>query len=945
MITVTLSSDKSIAYVSPCLKNGLLYDTLVSEGGFQEHPAAQGLTMPISTKTALALRAALTGKGPLSISPEVGQHLASSADVNTVVSPNIFVAQNEKFAIIDASRIPLKDALSWKSFVNGEDDIRLIMNGFYSIPLLSIDKVATKFPKWIFSDNSKKYISNPFADFADDLELEIPEETDYSIAEEYSANPVILPSLPAFSEYDGYLIALKDTPLTDFEYVRKDLEKVTKANEKLKIANAKAKDVAKAAGKPAPKPKPMQKSLMDKLVGFGINNAFDVLHQFPLRHIDRSHPQLIRNLKVGDEAAVFATIVSKQPYDRVKRLMRFTVKDSSGAMMTLTFFSQYWLSGMFFEGDEVIVHGKYAPFNGKPSMSSPSMDKVGDERARLPLIPVYPQSEKNKITTWDILSLVKETIARIQTMPLSDPLPDEVLKEYDIPSRNDAYRDIHIPNSKQAFENARRRLVYEELLRLQLFIQHQKNDIKQRRGMAQDALVTPSVDKFYESLPYTLTGAQSRAIKAIDEDMATNHPMHRLVQGDVGAGKSTILEYCLLKTVDNGHQGAALAPTEILAEQLYFGVAKSVEGLISPRTGQPMNVKFLGGKTKIKERREIKETLANGLIDIIVGTHAILTEDTVYSDLGTVVIDEQHRFGVEQRTALRNARTDGLTPDMLVMTATPIPRSSAMVLYGDLDITILDELPPGRTPIETIWIRTNAQESIDAENLRPWQDIKEQIAEGHQAYIVASLVEDNDKIAAQSVEEAYETLSNGIFADYRMGMVHGKQNRVEREQTMAAFSKGDIDILVSTTVIEVGVNVPNSTIMVVLDPGRFGISQLHQIRGRVGRSKFASRCYLVGDTKTPEGEARLNALVESTDGFYLSEKDLELRGEGTLFSTAQSGQSDLYLANIRDNLAVLEIAKKDAEKILERNGSLRAHPENIFKEEINVLFGSKTLKS
>ena len=945
MITVTLSSDKSIAYVSPCLKNGLLYDALVSAGGFQEHPAAQSVTVPVSTKTALELRSALTGKGPVGISPEVGQHLAASADVNTVASPNVFLSQNEKFAIIDASRIPLKDALSWKSFVNGDPEIRLIMNGFYSVPLLSIEKVASKFPKWVFSENCKQFIADPFADFSDALDLDVPEEPDFSVSEEYSANPVVLPSLPAFKEYDGYLIALKDIPLTDFEYVRNDLEKVTKANEKLKAANAKAKETAKGLGKPAPKPKPMQKSLLDKLVGFGIENAFDVLHQFPLRHIDRSHPQLIRNLKVGEEAAVFATIVSKQPYDRVKRLIRFTVKDSSGAMMTLTFFSQYWLSGMFFEGDEVIVHGKYAPFNGKPSMSGPSMDKVGDERARLPLIPVYPQSEKNKITTWDILSLVKEAISRIQTLPLSDPLPDTVLEQYGIPSRNDAYRDIHIPNSKKAFEDARRRLVYEELLRLQLFIQRQKSDIKQRLGMAQNASETPSVAEYYSRLPYALTGAQSRAIKEIDADMATTHPMHRLVQGDVGAGKSTILEYCLLKTVDNGHQGAALAPTEILAEQLYFGVAKAVEGIISPRTGQPMNVKFLGGKTKAKERREIKEELASGLIDIIVGTHAILTDDTVYSDLGTVVIDEQHRFGVEQRTVLRNARADGLTPDMLVMTATPIPRSSAMVLYGDLDITVLDELPPGRTPIETIWIRTNAQEAIHAENLRPWNDIKEQIAEGHQAYIVASLVEDNDKIAAQSVEEAYETLSSGIFAGYRMGMVHGKQNRAEREETMAAFSKGELDILVSTTVIEVGVNVPNSTIMVVLDPGRFGISQLHQIRGRVGRSKFASRCYLVGDTKTPEGEARLNALVESTDGFYLSEKDLELRGEGTLFSTAQSGQSDLYLANIRENLDVLEYAKKDAEKILERNGALRAHPENIFKEEIDVLFGDKSLKS
>lgn len=922
MINVTLSTDKATAYIFPCQKNGALYSELEALGGFIEVPSQQSLTLPLSSDVALSLRAVLTGK-PLNIEPAVGKFLGFLADSEKEKpSFQVFASCNNRDIVIDTQAMSLAAFSKWRSFwTKNQDDVRQITDGVFFATKDKLVDIADAFPEFRIS---------PSLDSPEIQETRHKANTPIvrseTQAQEFVFTPVELPDLPPFKNYDQTLLSLRSVPLSEYEYIRSDSESTAKAN---------ARKAAKAKNK---------RSLLQKLTAVGVDTAFDLLHYFPLRHIDRSKPQLIKSLSPGDEATVVAVVADKGA-NYEKNFVFFVVEDAAGTRMRLTFFHQTWMIHMFSKGDEVIVHGKFGFFNNSPSISSPKMDKVGDKRAQLPLIPVYPQSAKQELTTWDILALVKETLGRMESTPLAEPLSSDVVEKYRIPSRNDAYRNIHIPDSKDTFTDANRRLIYEELLRLQLYIQQQKNDATSRAGLAQDAPVTPSLDTWQSRLPYELTNAQKRATAAIRENMASGSPMHRLVQGDVGSGKSSIAAFTVFLTVDNGHQAALLAPTEILAEQLHNGILSDSEGLISPRTGKPMNVKFLGGKTRAKEARETRAALESGEIDIIVGTHALLTETTVYADLGTVVIDEQHRFGVEQRTKLRNARSDGFSPDMLVMTATPIPRSSAMVLYGDLDITILDELPPGRTPIETIWLREEAQRAIQRPQLEAWNDIKEQVAQGHQAYIVASLVEDNEKIAAQSVEDAYETLSEGIFAGYRLGMVHGKQKRDDRESVMAAFAAGNIDILVSTTVIEVGVNVPNSTIMVVLDPGRFGISQLHQIRGRVGRSSFASRCYLIGETKTDDGEFRLNALVESTDGFYLSEKDLELRGEGTLFSTKQSGQSDLYLAKINEHLHILEVAKEDAVNILKDDPHLETQAGKIFAGEVGEIFGEKVIQS
>lgn len=933
MITVTLSPDKTIAYISPCKMNGLLHSELESLNAFYESRAQETISVPLSTTAAQGLRKALTGK-QITLSAEDASALARYADSPEPVSPALmFRNQRNTGVIVDARTMPIKMYSRWRTFwVDNADSVRELEDSVFAVPFTLVTDVVDRFPHMRIASS----LQTP--DVREIVEQK--REPQRTVAQPdvpvFEFNEAELPDLEPFEGYDRSLHSLRNVPLSSYDYIRADSEKTSRANARISKQNA---NVPKGRKK-----KPLQRSLLQKLTSVGISTAFDMLHYFPLRHIDRSQPKLIKGLVPGEESSVVCTVVSTNA-DFSNNRASIVVEDAVGSRMKITLFNQAWIVKSYFKGDEVIVYGKFAPYKGLPSFSNPKIDKVGDARGAIPMIPVYPQSEKQSITTWDILALVKETLGRLDKLPLDEPLEEKLLEAYRLPARNDAYLHIHLPPTPEAFKDANRRLVYEELLRLQLFIQKQKNDITKRQGIAQNASVTPSLDTWTAGLPYELTGAQKRAVAAIRENMASPSPMHRLIQGDVGSGKSSVASYTVFLTVDNGHQAALLAPTEILAEQLYHGVMNDALNIISPRTGMPMNVRFLGGKTKASEARKIREGLADGSVDIVVGTHAILTETTTFADLGTIVIDEQHRFGVEQRTRLRDSRPDGMTPDMLVMTATPIPRSSAMVLYGDLDITVLDELPPGRTPIETFWIKTESTDAIRMPYLEPWDDIKQQVKEGHQAYIVASLVEDNDKLAAQSVEDAYETLSEGIFKGYRLGMVHGKQKRDERESVMAEFAAGNIDILVSTTVIEVGVNVPNSTIMVVLDPGRFGISQLHQIRGRVGRSRFASRCYLVGNTKTDEGEFRLNALVESTDGFYLSEKDLELRKEGTLFSTKQSGQSDLYLAKINEHLHILEVAKKDAQVFLEEDPDLNSPRGLLYAGEIDDFFAGRDIKS
>ena len=480
-------------------------------------------------------------------------------------------------------------------------------------------------------------------------------------------------------------------------------------------------------------------------------------------------------------------------------------------------------------------------------------------------------------------------------------------------------------------EVARRRLVLDELLRVQLALVQRKRHIERTtRGIAQ-VTEGPLLDAFVDRLPFDLTADQRAAIAEIGGDLAAPHPMHRLLQGDVGAGKTVVAVWTLLAAVEGGHQGAFMAPTEVLAEQHALGIRALLDDVEVPDAGtslfgaRPVRVELLTNRVGAADRRRILAALAAGEVDVVIGTHALIQEGVEFASLGAVVIDEQHRFGVEQRAALRDKAGGGPVPDVLVMTATPIPRTAAMTVYGDLDVTVIRSRPAGRQPIVTTWARTEDDESA------MWAAVRREVAAGRQAYVVTPLIEESDKLEVRSAEDTYAELAAGELEGLRLGLLHGRLGAADKEATMHQFREGRLDVLVATTVIEVGVDVPNATVMVILDADRFGIAQLHQLRGRVGRGSEQSWCYLVSTSDTPEAEARLDALVKSTDGFALAEVDLDLRGEGTIMGERQKGRSDLKLASLRRDRDWVERAREAAFAIVDGEdtdgGGLEGHPE------------------
>ena len=666
-------------------------------------------------------------------------------------------------------------------------------------------------------------------------------------------------------------------------------------------------------------------SLEDRLAKMDLRSVWDLLMHIPLRYIDRNNKISLSALAahVGEEISLIARVIEVGAYNQGNKMTRVKIGDGTG-FLDVTFFRSPWIGKRFKRGDEVLVHGKvsiYQPKSGsaKFQMTNPMMDPLGEDTANM--VPVYPQSATTaKVTTWEVHRAVMESVGRLGD--LTDPIPEHIIGEHNLIGRKAAFVRIHRPDTMSDVAAARHRLAFDELLRMQLVLGIQRN----RRASEIGVVHAPTGElsnQLIAALPYNLTGAQQRAIKEITDDLCSPHPMHRMLQGDVGVGKTTVASLSILAAVEGGFQAALMAPTEILATQLHAELAETFARLNHPETGTPLVVEFLGGKTTAKNKRRVHAGLADGTVHVVVGTHALLVDDVTFNNLGFVVIDEQHRFGVEQRAALR-AKGVGGSPDVLAMTATPIPRTASLTVFGDLEQSILDEMPPGRTPIRTSWIPSEAP--IHDPTAAVWEKIKSQVSQGRQAYVVASLVEDNEKIAAASAEETFEALQHGPLASLRLGLVHGQMARDEREATMAAFKDGDIDVLVSTTVIEVGVNVPNATVMVVLDAPRFGIAQLHQIRGRVGRGRFASECVLIGEAKSDDGRERMEALVESTDGFYLSDVDLRLRGGGALFGTRQSGQSDLRVAKLPDDIEMVYHCRRYATDLLKSDPDLRRRP-------------------
>ena len=665
----------------------------------------------------------------------------------------------------------------------------------------------------------------------------------------------------------------------------------------------------------------------------GVESVLDLLTTYPRRWVDRTNECRVSDLVAGQEALVLVAVrsASKRVGRNRRSIVEAVVGDGSGRFHVV-FFNQPWREKQLRDGVQIALFGKPEVYRGGLQMTNPIVDMIGDRTGRI--VPIYPQSEKAALSTWEIAGWVEDALKRCEARGLADPVPAAVLQRLGLIHRHTALHDIHLPETMGEKSTARRRLAFDELLRVQTVLVMRKRAIERESRGIRHKVHGELVGRLRAALPYELTAAQQRTIGEIEADLAGPHPMHRLLQGDVGSGKTLVAVSAMLTAVQGGHQGALMAPTEVLAEQHAAGVRRLLDGVTVPDPGnlfgdRPLRVELLTNRVTGADRREVMTGLADGSVDIAIGTHALIQEGVQFHSLGVVVVDEQHRFGVEQRAALR-AKGDGdVVPDVLVMTATPIPRTAAMTVYGDLDVSVLDELPPGRTPIVTKWANGPMLEQ------GAWATVRDEVAAGRQAYVVCPLIEESEKLEVASAQEMFERLHHDELKGLRLALLHGRMPSSEKESVMHAFRRGELDVLVATTVIEVGVDVPNATVMVIVDADRFGIAQLHQLRGRVGRGANASTCWLV--TQQLEGNSpRIDALVATTDGFELAEVDLDLRGEGTLMNTAQKGRSDLRLASLRRDRELVALAREVAFEIVDPDPMLDGNP--LLLDELRLLF-------
>ncbi len=667
---------------------------------------------------------------------------------------------------------------------------------------------------------------------------------------------------------------------------------------------------------------------------YGISDVLELLMTYPRRWVDRTNQQRVADAALGEEVLLVVEVrgVEERQMRNRRKMVNVRVGDGTGTLR-ITFFNQPWRARQLTVGLVVAIHGKVEDYRGSLQMTNPVVDLIGDRTGRI--VPIYPQSEKVRITTWELAALVDQALRRCESRGLADPLSVADQERLGLIGRFEALKSIHGPDSMADATAARRRLAFDELLRVQVELVRRKRELERTSQGIEHVVGGELVERFVGALPFPLTMAQRRTIDEIANDMASPQPMHRLLQGDVGAGKTIVAVAALLNAVSGGHQGALMAPTEVLAEQHGSGVKALLDGLVVVDGDnlfgeRPLRVELLTNRVTGQDRREVLAGLADGSVDIVIGTHALIQEGVEFGSLGAVVVDEQHRFGVEQRAALR-AKSDGVVPDLLVMTATPIPRTAAMTVYGDLEVSALDELPPGRTPIATHWAAGPLSEA------NVWASVRDEVETGRQAYVVCPLIEESENLEVASAEETFEQLAAGELSNVRVGLLHGRMSSAEKEATMEAFRARELDVLVATTVIEVGVDVPNATVMVVLDADRFGIAQLHQLRGRVGRGEHASTCWLM--TTSEDANPRIEALVASTDGFELAEIDLELRGEGTLMSSAQKGRSDLRLASLRRDRELIEQAREVAFRIIDDDPELAQS--DVLRSEITLLLSER----
>jgi len=652
-----------------------------------------------------------------------------------------------------------------------------------------------------------------------------------------------------------------------------------------------------------------------KLNKLGIYTAQDLMMYFPKKHIDYSTRTLIKNLQEGQTTTVFGYIRSVSTFNTKNKLSvtKVVIADESGKM-ELCFFNakgnRYVLERMkaqFPQNAGIMLSGVVKRDNytfgltiDKPSYSIMSGEFKEDAKSNLNIgriVPVYTVCEGLNIKVlrkaiFNAIELYKDDILNI--------LPDFIRTKYGIMNKKDAVEQIHFPSSMETLEQARFSLIFEELFLIQLkLIRLRENTAKNTSSYALTVHQDGLVQKFIKSLPFELTSGQKQAINEILNDMNSTTPMQRLLQGDVGSGKTVVATVMLLAAIENGYQGAFMAPTEILAQQHY-------NNLIQWLTPMGLSVGLFMGSQGKKVRTQFETSLRNGQINIAVGTHALIQDNIEFNNLGAIVVDEQHRFGVKQRNILKKKSQN---PQMLTMTATPIPRTLALTVHGDLDLTIINELPKGRKPIET---------HLTGSHKKVWELIKREVDLGRQAYIVYPLIEESETLSAKAATEEAQKLQETVFKDYKVGLLHGKLKPDEKDEVMKDFKDGKYDILVSTTVVEVGVDVPNATVMVIENAERFGLSQLHQLRGRVGRSDLQSYCILITSSRKQETMDRLGIMVQTNDGFVIAEKDLQLRGPGEFLGTRQSGLPDLIISDIVRDAKILELARNEAIDFVQR---------------------------
>lgn len=652
----------------------------------------------------------------------------------------------------------------------------------------------------------------------------------------------------------------------------------------------------------------------EKFRKLGISTVGDLLCNFPRDYEDWSRIVPITQAQFGEQCCIKARITNAPSGIKTKNgtlIFKAAATDGEGILM-LTFFNNKYVVNQLFEDEEYLFFGKINQnIIGGREMLSPRFVKA---QANDKIHPVYRQTEK--LTTKTIETVTANAFSMLRGS-IEETLPEYLIVKYKLMGREEALRNMHFPENDEKLKGARRRLIFEELLGMQLGLLWLR---ERSRSNTSVRIQNDYTSEFYSYLPYDPTNAQKRCVGECIEDMKSQRPMNRLLQGDVGSGKTTVAAALIYNAVRNGYQCALMVPTEVLAEQHCKSLSKIFAGRV--------NMALLTGSVKASQKKLLKAGLADGSIDLVVGTHALISDDVEFKKLGFVITDEQHRFGVKQRTALAKK---GLNPHTLVMSATPIPRTLGLIIYGDLDISVIDELPKGRQPIETYSVTSDYHKRL-------YKFIKKHIDEGRQGYIICPLVEEGETDLVPAQEYA-EHLRKKEFSDYTVGLLHGKMKPKEKDEVMRDFAEGKIQLLVATVVVEVGIDVPNAAVMIIENAERFGLSQLHQLRGRIGRGQFKSTCVLVSDAQNEEAVTRLGVMCKTTDGFRIAEEDLKQRGPGDFLGSRQHGLPELRLANIVNDTKILYAAQKQAQDILFADPDLSLPEHRMIRKSVEDMFG------